>query len=186
MALPANITARDVSGKYSYNVPLSTPSALEKLFSLVGPELNPIKAKSSDSSVTTLKHYEEAGVEYLDVLYSNTDNKRCKRPLQWKEDTLDDPFLGPLIFKARRINPKELKDSIFQKEWEESTRERGVVEAVYVSDTVKSGKNWTGHLATGIADIDGQRRLVRACKFSGLKALETFDMTIVYDYVGPL
>ncbi|KAK7457081.1 hypothetical protein VKT23_010382 [Stygiomarasmius scandens] len=187
MAVPAEMTILNLSGKFIMNKPLCDPH--DEIFRLQG--MGWLKRKAISIATITLKvnHLTDAdGLENVNVdqtLTGGIPASSERRPLDWTERQIADPNFGHVVEKMRRIRLDELENEFLKKGWEQDTQENGVLHLWIKSDTPKSGTTWYGDQVWGIEEINGERRYTRHVHFIGPKE-EMIDARIVFDYVGSL
>ncbi|KIY45755.1 hypothetical protein FISHEDRAFT_60894 [Fistulina hepatica ATCC 64428] len=180
MAVPADLTTKDLSGKFTLNRSLSGDSA--NMLELQG--VSWIKRKVINAASITIKVQHtrsEDGLETLVVEQGNAD----ERDLNWTEKATNHPAFGHIVGKARRIKLEELDVPFLKEGWTSDTLENGVINWYVQSDPTKGDTVWITNQTWGIEEIDGVRRYVRHVKFTGPKG-EDIESKMVYDYAGPL
>ncbi|KAJ6509394.1 hypothetical protein C8R47DRAFT_1098549 [Mycena vitilis] len=187
MAVPADFSILDLSGKFTMNKTMSGDTDTILMHQGIGW----LKRKAIAVATVTLsiKHYkDDEGVEHVDIdqtLTGGIPGTREERTLWWKERSTEDSLFGAIIGKSRRCQVSELDEEFLKKEWTADTIEHGVIQSYVVSDTPKSKTTWVANQAWGIQEINGERRYTRNVKFTGPKG-EDIEVKLVYDYVGPL
>ncbi|KDR69577.1 hypothetical protein GALMADRAFT_255791 [Galerina marginata CBS 339.88] len=188
MAVPAELTVLDISGKYVMNKTLSD-SRTDTILQLEGVSWLKRKAVGLGTVTLSIKHYKnEDGVEHIDIdqtLTGGIQGASELRTLQWKGQEDEHPLFGAVIGKSRRVKAEELDIAFLQSDWTADTLEHGLIQAYIESNTVKSRTTWIANQTWGIEVINGERRYVRHVKFTGPKG-EDIEAKFVYDYVGPL
>ncbi|KAJ6505804.1 hypothetical protein C8R47DRAFT_1037755 [Mycena vitilis] len=186
MAVPADLTTLNLSGKFAMNKTLSGDT--DKILTLQ--DVGFLKRKVIAAATVTLdiKHYkDDAGVEKIDIDQTLTGGfpvPKEERTLSWTERSDKDDLFGHVIGKTRRCQVAELDEEFLKKNWTPDTLEHGVVQFLVKSDTPKSNTTWIVNQAWGIQEINGERRYARNMKFTGPKG-EDIEVLLVYDYKGP-
>ncbi|TFK79515.1 hypothetical protein K466DRAFT_606088 [Polyporus arcularius HHB13444] len=187
MAVPAEMTSRDFSGKFVQNKALSEKEqdilkmqgvgwAMRKTISLAVPHL-------------AIKHYTDAaGVEHIEVeqtvpgLRSNSEH----RVLDWSQQKVDGPIFGALVTQNRRVQADELepgwlKDGLCP----ETFVDGAIVHTLAQSDSQKDRETWRMEQTWGFEHIGGGKRYVRRVYLVGSTG-EAVQARLVYDYEGTL
>jgi len=187
MAVPADFTILDLSGKFIMNKTLSDDT--DRLLALQGVGWMKRKAISLATITLTIKHYkDDEGHECVDIdqtLTGGIQGTREERILTWEERAKEDSLFGFVVGRSRRVQASELEEEFLKKDWTADTLEHGLIESYVYSDTPKSGTTWIADQTWGMQDINGERRYVRHVKFTGPKG-EDLELLLVYDFVGPL
>ncbi|KAF7784622.1 hypothetical protein Agabi119p4_787 [Agaricus bisporus var. burnettii] len=194
MAVPADFTILDISGKFCMNKQLTNVDDTDKILGLQG--VGWLKRKAIRYATITLdiKHYRVDSddgtkkIEKIDIVQTLTGGipgTTENRTLTWEERENNDDLFGPVIGKSRRVKAEELEDEWLKEGWTEDTYEHGVIEAYAKSDTPKSKTTWVGDQTWGIELIDGKRMYARHVNFTGPKG-EKVKTKMYYDYIGPL
>ncbi|KAF8973870.1 hypothetical protein BDZ97DRAFT_1912324 [Flammula alnicola] len=188
MAVPADFTILDISGKFTMNKTLSDPRT-DTILKLQGISWLQRKAIAYGTVTLAIKHYkDDDGVEHIDIdqtITGGLPGTREERTLYWQERETEDDLFGHIIGKSRRCKAEELDIPFLQEGWTADTLEHGLVQSYVESNTPKSGTVWIANQSWGIEDINGERRYVRHVKFTGPKA-EDIEAKLIYDYHGPL
>ncbi|KDR78778.1 hypothetical protein GALMADRAFT_244322 [Galerina marginata CBS 339.88] len=188
MAVPADLTVLDISGKYTMNKTLSDQRT-DTILQLQGVGWLKRTAISMGTLTISIKHYkDDDGVEHIDidqVLTGGIPGTSETRTLWWKERENEDHVFGHVIGKSRRVKVDKLDVAFLQTGWTADTLEHGLIQSHVESNTPKSGVTWIANQTWGIEDIDGERRYARHVKFTGPGG-EDIEARLVYDYVGPL
>lgn len=188
MAVPADLTILDISGKFTMNKTLTDPRT-DTILSLQG--VGWLKRKAINYGTVTLavKHFkDDEGVEHINIdqtITGGIPGTSEVRTLWWKEKENEDHVFGFVIGKSRRVKASELDIPFLTQGWTEDTLEHGLVQSYVESDTPKSGIVWIANQTWGIETINDERRYVRHVKFTGPKG-EDIEAKLVYDYLGPL
>ncbi|KAF8167759.1 LCCL domain-containing protein [Crassisporium funariophilum] len=183
MAVPADLTILDISGKYVMNKSLTDPRT-DTILALQGVGWLKRKAISYGTVTLSVKHYKEDDVECIDIdqtITGGIPGTSETRRLIWTERELEDGVFGFVIGKSRRIKVDELDIEFLKEGWTADTLEHGVVQSYVESDTPKSGTTWIANQTWGMEEIDGERRYVRHVKFTGPQN-EDIEARLVYDY----
>ncbi|KAJ7099604.1 hypothetical protein C8R43DRAFT_1048524 [Mycena crocata] len=187
MAVPAEFTILDISGKFVMNTAMSGDT--DRILTLQGVGWIKRKAISLGTVTLAIKHYkDDAGVERVDIdqtLTGGVPGTREERILTWTERENEDHLFGAVIGKSRRVAPSELEEEFLKTGWTADTVEHGLIESYVYSDTPKSNTTWIGDQTWGIEEINGERRYARHVKFTGPKA-EDIECKLYYDYLGPV
>ncbi|KAF9056516.1 LCCL domain-containing protein [Panaeolus papilionaceus] len=184
MAIPADFTILDISGKFTMNKTLSDQRT-DTILSLQGVGWFKRKAISIGTITLAIKHYkDDSDVEHVDIdqtITGGIPGTREVRTLWWKERENEDHLFGHVIGKSRRITVDKLDIPFLKEGWTADTVEHGVIQSYVESDTPKSGTTWIANQTWGIEVIEGERRYVRHVKFTGPKE-EDIEAKLVYDY----
>ncbi|KAJ7092578.1 hypothetical protein C8R44DRAFT_891035 [Mycena epipterygia] len=185
MAVPADFTILDITGKFIMNKGMSGDT--DRILTLQGVGWLKRKAISLGTVTLDIKHYkDDGGVEHVDIdqtLTGGIPGTREERILSWTERENEDHLFGAVIGKTRRVQASELEEEFLKKDWTADTLEHGLIESYVYSDTPKSGTTWIADQTWGIQEINGERRYVRHVKFTGPKG-EDIEALLVYDYQG--
>ncbi|KAG2023072.1 LCCL domain-containing protein [Coprinopsis cinerea AmutBmut pab1-1] len=187
MAVPAELTSLDISGRYTMNKSLS--DSTDAILSHQGVGWFKRKAISVGTITLFVKHFkDESGVEQINIdqtITGGIPGTSEQRTLSWTEKEHEDHVFGPILTKSRRVKPSEIDIDFLKNGWTADTLENGVIQSYSESNTPKSGTTWIANQAWGIKDVNGERRYVRHVKFTGPKG-EDIEAVLVYDYLGPL
>ncbi|CAK5264599.1 unnamed protein product [Mycena citricolor] len=187
MAVPAEFTILNITGKFSMNKTLTNGNDTDTILRLQG--VGWFKRSVIAKSTITLyvKHYkDDAGVEHIDIDQgSGIPGTREERGLNWQEREVNDSLFGPVVGKSRRVQASEVTEPFLATQWTADTFEHGLVESYVYSDTPRSGTTWIAHQTWGMEEIDGVRRYARHVKFIGPQG-EVIETKLVYDYLGGL
>ncbi|KAI0800864.1 hypothetical protein C8Q74DRAFT_450529 [Fomes fomentarius] len=189
MAAPAEMTSRDISGKFTMNKTLSDDS--DEILRLQGVSWFTRKAISLATIYVTIKHYkDENGVEHIEAdqtLTGGIKGTNEHRILDWTERTHEDHVFGPVLSKSRRVKLEEVEREWLKKDWllDESLPDGLIIYTTAKSDTEKSGTTWTSEQVWGFEQVNGEKRYTRHVYFEGPKG-EIVTIRLVYDYNGPL
>ncbi len=111
---------------------------MDEILSLQGVSWIKRKAISAASVTLHIKHYTDAaGIEHVDIERKGPGgNATENRVLTWTEKHVDNPLLGPIITKCRRVKIDELSGSaeFLTTGWTEETREHGLIELCVQSE----------------------------------------------------
>jgi len=186
MAVPADFSILDITGKFTMNKSLSGDT--DTILYLQG--VSWIKRKAIQYGTITLfiKHYkDDDNVEHVDIDQTITGGfpgTREERILTWTERSHEDHLFGPVVGKSRRVQVSELDEVFLTKDWTPDTVEHGVIQSHVISDTPKSGTTWIANQTWGMEMVNDERRYCRHVKFIGPKG-EDIESRLVYDYLGP-
>ncbi|KAJ7278898.1 hypothetical protein C8J57DRAFT_1125638 [Mycena rebaudengoi] len=187
MAVPADFTTANISGKFVMNKLLSDP--FEPILQLQGIGWFKRKVISVGTVTLYIKHYQnDEGAECIDIDQTITGGypgTREERILSWTDGYAEDSLFGAVVGKTRRVKASELEEDFLTKNWTAETLEHGLIQSYVNSDTPKSGTPWIANQTWGMEDINGERRHVRHVDFKGPKD-EEIKARLVYDYLGPL
>ncbi|KAF8640776.1 hypothetical protein AX17_000426 [Amanita inopinata Kibby_2008] len=187
MAVSADFTILDISGKFIMNKQLSDET--DEILRLQGVGWWKRKAISIATVTLAIKHYkDDDGIEHIDIdqtLTGGIPGTTEIRVLTWTERPHEDHLFGAVIGKSRRCKAEEMDDDFLTKGWTADTYEHGLVQAYGASDTPKSGTTWIAIQTWGMEDVDGVRRYVRHVHFTGPQG-EDIQARLVYDYQGPV
>ncbi|KAF7339603.1 hypothetical protein MSAN_02174800 [Mycena sanguinolenta] len=185
MAVPAEFSILDISGKFNLNKSMSGDT--DEMLNLQGIGWMKRKVIAVASVTLAIKHYkDEAGVERFDIdqtLTGGIPGAKEESVLNWAEKPSKSPLFGDIIGRARRCQVSELEDDFLKSNWTADTIEHGVIHVRVVSDTAKSGTSWTVNQVLGVQEINGQRRHARNVKFTGPKG-ENIELVLVYDWIS--
>ncbi|KAF8179601.1 hypothetical protein K438DRAFT_1603820 [Mycena galopus ATCC 62051] len=177
MAVPANFTSLDFSGKFTKSSSLS--DSADAILAQQG--IGWMKRKAIEAVPVTLflRHFtDDAGVERIEVSRAArkaSAEKAEEIVLDWVERQ-NDGMLGPLVSRARRVQVAELDVNFLKQGWITDTVKHGLVQT-----HVHSDKPWTAIQCWGIEEIQGERRYTRRIKFTGGKG-DIIEVRFVYDY----
>ncbi|KAF9524058.1 hypothetical protein CPB83DRAFT_861819 [Crepidotus variabilis] len=187
-------TTLDLTGQYTMDPHSNDPDALGKTIGLLG-LTNPLAVGALMASSNTLKinHYKDAnGVEHIELgqeLANGVPGIDLKQSCIWKDQNYEDPLLGPIVMKTRRIAVDQLTDKKFLKgNWgtNEDALKHGVLEISLASSAEKSGRTWVALATCGLEKTASGKRLAFVVRASGPKDAEVIDGTYHYNYAGPL
>ncbi|KAE9408249.1 hypothetical protein BT96DRAFT_986025 [Gymnopus androsaceus JB14] len=182
MAVPANLTTLNMSGKFLMNKSLSDPP--EEMLNLQGVGWIKRKAIGSATVKVYMKHSKtDSGVECLSIsqeVGGGDPTEPEDKVLDWTEKTKDGKFFGPCVTKSKRVKVEELDEPYLKEGWTADTLEHGCI-LVYLSSEGKHG--WSTKQTWGVGEVDGERRHVRHVCFTGPKG-EKLQNRLVYDYLG--
>ncbi|KAJ7071167.1 hypothetical protein C8F01DRAFT_1014146, partial [Mycena amicta] len=192
MAVPADFTILDISGKFTMNKELSGES--DTILMLQGVSWFKRKAIQFGTVTLFIKHYkDDNGEEHIDIdqaggygefrltITGGMAGTREERHLTWKDREHHDTLFGHVIGKSRRIQVADLDEEYLRNGWTPDTIEYGVVQSYVESDTPKSGTSWIGNQTWGVQQVNGERRYARNVKFTGPQG-EDVERLLVYDY----
>ncbi|RXW21709.1 hypothetical protein EST38_g4159 [Candolleomyces aberdarensis] len=187
MALPAHITTKNLSGRFTMNKELTPAEPLDKILGLQGIGWLKRKAIAIGTITLTFKHYkDDGGVEHFDIdnhLTGGIPGSREERPVDGAERKRSDMHFGPQLFYTKRRTPgdKQGLSEFSSKGWTEDTLEDGLIETQIRADT--KGAGWRELHTWGIQEINGERRFVRNIDFEGPKK-EHIQIVMYFDYLG--
>ncbi|KAI0830723.1 hypothetical protein BC628DRAFT_1469017 [Trametes gibbosa] len=169
MAAPAEMTTRDISGKYMMNKSLSDDS--DEILRLQGVSWMTRKAIAYATLYLSVNHYkDDSGVEHIDVdqtLTGGVKGTNEYRTLDWTERSSEDYVFGPVLGKSRRVSLSGVEREWLKKDWLDDSFEDGAIIFTRAnSDTPKSGKTWSTEQARPGGEV--------------------IEIRLVYDYQGPL
>ncbi|KAF9015524.1 hypothetical protein BDQ17DRAFT_51031 [Cyathus striatus] len=184
MAVPADFTISNISGKFTMNKSLS--DSTDTILRLQGVGWFKRKAISLGTITLYINHYNdsEIDVERIDIdqtITGGIPGTSEKRILDWTGREHEDHLFGAVVGKSRRVKVDELDEEWLKRDWTEDTLERGVVQSYVESDTPKSGTTWIANQTWGVEVINDDRRYARHVKFTGPKG-EDIEARLIYDY----
>ncbi|KAF8203711.1 hypothetical protein BJ912DRAFT_870968 [Pholiota molesta] len=184
MAVPADFTILDISGKFIMNKTLSDPRT-DTILQLQGVGWWKRKAISLGTVTLSIKHFkDDEGVEHINIdqtITGGIPGTTEERTLSWKEREHEDSLFGAVIGKSRRVRAEELDIPFLQEGWTQDTLDHGLVQSYVESNTPKSGTVWIANQTWGMEEINGDRRYMRHVKFTGPQG-EDIEAKLVYDY----
>ncbi|KAJ7478674.1 hypothetical protein B0H11DRAFT_1281239 [Mycena galericulata] len=186
MTLPPHFTTLDISGRFILNAELS--DSAEQLLEQQG-VVDAALRHAIARGVLSFNHYTgDDGEQHIWV--DQELEGRCLRAdencaLDWRERARDDPLLGPVIARTRRVKTHALEPRFLRAGWTPDTRKYGVLNYHACSDTARSGRTWSADETWGIEEIAGMRRFARHIEFTALDGKEV-ESHLVYDYVGAI
>lgn len=165
MAVPADVTILDLSGKYylvrnivilnarnilihwlQQNKTLTDTGKMDDMLRLQGVSWMTRKIIGASSVTILLKHYkDDASVEHIDIdtkLTGGISGTREERTLWWKEREHEDHIFGSVLAKSRRVKADELDEPFLKTGWTPDTLEHGLVQSYAESNTAKSNTTW--------------------------------------------
>ncbi|KAJ3829808.1 hypothetical protein EV361DRAFT_898398 [Lentinula raphanica] len=185
MAVPAEFTTLDISGKFVMNKSLS--DSTDEILRLQGIGWFKRKIIAAGTLYLTIKHYkDDNGVERIDIdqtLSPGGMGTREERILDWSERNKDDGLFGAVVGRSRRVTVEEIEDDYLKNGWDST--DNGFIQSYVSSDTPKSGTSWIANQIWGVEEIDSARRYVRHVFFTGPQG-EEIRGRLVYDYAGSL
>ncbi|KAJ3750585.1 hypothetical protein DFH05DRAFT_1467834 [Lentinula detonsa] len=185
MAVPAEFTTLDISGKFVMNKSLS--DSTEEILRLQGIGWFKRKIIANGTLYLSIKHYkDDNGIERIDIdqtLSPGGMGSREERILDWSERSKDDSLFGAVIGRSRRLRVEDIDDDYLKTGWDST--EHGFIQSYVSSDTPKSGTSWIANQIWGVEVIDSVRRYVRHVFFTGPQR-EEIRGRLVYDYTGSL
>ncbi|GJE87613.1 hypothetical protein PsYK624_036960 [Phanerochaete sordida] len=186
MAVPAEMTTLNISGKYYQNKAQSDDT--DEILRLQGVSWMTRTIIRNATLYLTINHRTEDGVELItvdQVLSGGVGSSTETRTLDWSEREVDDKVYGPIVTKTRRAKLDELDRDYLKEDWPEDVKEHGVIHTSGHSDTPKSGRTWIAEMTWGIQDIEGERKYTRHVYFIGPEGQE-IKARLVYEYQGPI
>jgi len=187
MALPRDTSIHDISGKYQLNKSLS--DEMDEILRLQGVPWLKRKAVRVASVNLAVKHFTDAdGVEHIETtqtLTGGVGGNFENRILDWDQREVDNPLLGPLVARSRRVPLNEVDSEFLKQGWSDEVKEHGVVFTRVEGNPAKGGKKWAMEQTWGLQEIGGERRSARHFEFFGPEG-EKVRVRLVYDYQGKL
>ncbi len=165
MAAPAEMTTRDLSGKFimvrspcrdrvcrsdgpshSQNKTLSDDS--DEILRLQGVSWFTRKAIAMATLYLDIKHFkDDSGIEHIDIDQTITGGIKGTnehRILDWTERPHEDHVFGPVLSKSRRVTLDDVEREWLKKDWlEESFADGHIIYTCAKSDSAKSGTTWS-------------------------------------------
>ncbi|KAI0375411.1 hypothetical protein BV20DRAFT_933477 [Pilatotrama ljubarskyi] len=184
MAVPADMTTRNLSGKFHMSKELSDDS--DEILRLQGVGWFTRKAIRMATLYLTVKHFkDESGVEHIDidqVLSGGVGSSNEHRILDWEERPHEDSVFGAVLSKSRRVPLSDVEHEWLKKDWlDESFDDGAIIYTCAKSDTAKSGRTWFTSQTWGFELVNGEKRYTRHIHFEGPKD-EIIEIRLVYDY----
>ncbi|RPD64978.1 hypothetical protein L226DRAFT_541575 [Lentinus tigrinus ALCF2SS1-7] len=184
MAVPAEMTTRDISGKFIMNKDLSDDS--DEILRLQGVGWFTRKAIGMATLYLDVKHYkEDDGIEHIDVAQTITGGIKGTnehRILDWTEREHEDHIFGAVLSKSRRVTLDDVEREWLKRDWlDESFADGHIIYTCAKSDTAKSGRTWSSEQVWGFETVNGEKRYTRHVYFEG-PASEIITIRLVYDY----
>ncbi|KAI0788529.1 hypothetical protein C8Q75DRAFT_807740 [Abortiporus biennis] len=188
MAVPAEMTTLDISGRYHMNDGLSDDT--DEILRLQGLGWLLRKALALSHLYMKVKHFKDQnGIERIEIdqtLSGGIPGTTEIHPLDWKDACHEDHIFGAVYNKARRVHLEdEIKSPFLRAGWTDDVEKFGAINTMAVSDPSKGGKKWVAEQVWGFALINGERRHTRHVAFVGPNG-EVVNAKLVYDYQGPL
>ncbi|KAF9010369.1 hypothetical protein BDZ89DRAFT_1047630 [Hymenopellis radicata] len=181
MSVPEGFSILNLSGTFTSNNTLS--DSMDEILSLQGVSWIKRKAISAASVTLHIKHYTDAdGIERIDIERKGPGGNTTTedRVLTWTDKHADNPLLGPVIAKSRRVKIDELSGADFLKTgWTDETLEHGLIQLCVQSEGKTS---WVLVQTWGIEAINGGKYYTRHLHYSGSGKVAIVRQ--VYDYVG--
>ncbi|PSR97662.1 LCCL domain-containing protein [Coniella lustricola] len=181
MAAPADITLKNLNGKFALNKSLSDDN--DPILKIQGIGWIQRKAISAANLELTIKTYEQDGTTHLDTAIKPSLGPPSteERVLDWAtEIEVKHPLFGNGKAQAKWIKVSELQSGEHADEFLASGWESGTDELIIMQNTLDSGA--VTKLVHGFEVIKGERYYVRhvLCK----KGSEVAKVKLVYDYAG--
>ncbi len=199
MAAPAELTSRDISGKFTMvgtcSIPSNAPSNeriqnktlsddSDEILRLQGVSWFTRKAISLATIYVTIKHYkDENGVEHIEAdqtLTGGIKGTNEHRILDWTERTHEDHVFGPVLSKSRRVKLQEVEREWLKKDWllDDSLSDGLIIYTTAKSDTEKSGTTWTSEqVRLSLRSTMCGARLNRECRYgASSKSMQRKDI----------
>ncbi|KAM6492837.1 hypothetical protein JOM56_010971 [Amanita muscaria] len=187
MAVPADITTLNLTGKYQLNKTLSDDP--DAIFKEQGVGWIMRKAIGIASVYLDIKHYkDDNGVEHIEVISTVTGGipgEEDHRILHWEQTEYKSRVYGSVTCKSKRIKVEEVEIEHLAKGWTEDTVEHGVIYVHTESDTPKSKNTWTFDQTFGVEEVNGERKYSMHIHFNASTS-SPLERRYVYDYCGPL
>ncbi|KAJ7716385.1 hypothetical protein DFH07DRAFT_354845 [Mycena maculata] len=184
MTLPPHFTTLDLSGRFILNTSLS--DSAEQILEQQGVADAALRHAIAHG-VLSFNHYtSDDGEQHIWV--DQELEGRCltadeDRALDWRERARDDPLVGPVVGRIRRVKTHALEPPFLRAGWTPDTRKYGVLNYAVYSDTKRSGRTWAVTETWGIEEIAGMRHFARHIEFTGPDGKDV-ERHLVYDYVG--
>ncbi|KAJ3714022.1 hypothetical protein DFJ43DRAFT_886560 [Lentinula guzmanii] len=182
MAVPANITALNLNGKFQMNKSLS--DSPDDMLSAQGVGWIKRKAMGAATITVTLTHSKDAsGMENLSlvqVVSGGDPAEPEEKVFDWVERKKEIKLFGPCVTKSKRVSLDEVQEPFLKEGWSADTLEHGCI-LVHLANEGKNG--WKTEQTWGIGEVNGERRHVRRICLTGSKG-EKLHNRIVYDYLG--
>ncbi|OSD03562.1 hypothetical protein PYCCODRAFT_232115 [Trametes coccinea BRFM310] len=188
MAVPAEMTSRDLSGKFRMSKTLSDDS--DEILRLQGVSWFTRKAIGMATVYLDIKHYkDENGIEHIDIDQSVTGGIKGTseyRALDWEERPHEDHVFGAVLSKSKRVPLAEVEREWMKKDWlEESLEDGQIIFTCAKADPSKNKQKWSSEQTWGFELVNGEKRYTRHIFFEGPKD-EIIEIRLVYDYLGPI
>ncbi|CAN8105677.1 unnamed protein product [Discula destructiva] len=177
MAAPAEITLKNINGKYSLNKSLSDDQEPILVIQKVGWIQR--KAIGAATLELTIKIYEQDGVTRFDtgIKPSIGPQSTEERFLDWdKEVEFKHPLFGAGKNRSKLIKVAELEEEFLSKGWEDGTEE-----VILTQNEMDSGI--VTKLVHGFELVGGERHYVRHVLSKNKKGEEA-KVRLVYNYEG--
>ncbi|KAF2858793.1 hypothetical protein K470DRAFT_265820 [Piedraia hortae CBS 480.64] len=158
MAVPANITTKNLNGTFVMNKQLSDSSTNTLKLQNVGML---VRQAANYSTITVqLKQYtDDKGVEHLDQTQTSTGGITSHEERYINGELLDaeNNIWGKVQGKTRYAKVSELDDAFLKEGWSQDCLDGEVI----VGWTQSKSNDWESTLVYGFAEINGERRHVR-------------------------
>ena len=162
MAAPAEMTTRDISGKYimvcltplqSFQLPMTLVQNKtlsddnDEILRLQGVGWMTRKAISIATLYLDVRHFTEDGIEQIVIdqtITGGIKGTKEHRRFDWVERPHEDHIFGPVLGKSNRLTLDEIEQDWLKQDWlEESFLDGKIIYTRATSDTEKSGRTWT-------------------------------------------
>jgi len=201
MAVPNNITIKNLSGKYVMSKSLSDDS--DKLLALQGLSWFTRKAIGLATVVLTIKEYkDESGTYHIDVtsVASGLSSTQEDRTLDWQNRDHQDRIFGRCLGRSRVVTgisnfepaesytPSDL-DFLKGGHLKDGKSVSKFLDEESVQSYVKnqdSGHGWTAEQVWNFEEINGKRYYTRRIVVKNGKGDKSEKVRLVYDYQGPV
>jgi len=188
MAAPAEISIKDLSGKWVMNKTLSDDT--DPVLALQGVGWWTRKAIGLATVTLHAKQYTKEGTTHIDISQTATGGIQGTtetRTLDWQERKHEDHIFGNLNGRSRWLSPSaydEITDAFLKADWLEADPEKGGPDGeVHIeSRVVNEEKGWTAQQVWGFALVDGQRYYVRRILVT--KGKDELRVRLVYNWQG--
>ncbi|KAJ4476623.1 hypothetical protein J3R30DRAFT_311331 [Lentinula aciculospora] len=183
MALPADVTTLNLSGKFQMNKSLS--DSTDDMLKVQGVSWINRKAMGAASITVTITHSKnDSGVETLklvQIVAGVNSAEPEEKVLDWVKATKEIKlFGGPCTTRSKRVSLEEVQEPYLKEGWSSDTLENG---CVLVHLAYEGKKGWNTEQTWGIAEVNGGRRHVRRIFLTGPNGEKLYNR-IVYDYLG--
>jgi hypothetical protein len=180
MAIPTEITIRNLTGVYTLNRQLSDSSQNVLKMQNIGWVIRQAVAYST-VTVTVQQYTDSDGINHLDQEQLSTGGIKNfeDRVMDWQWTEKENWIWGKVNGKSRYVKAAEVDDAYLKEGWEDGV-EGEVVEGL--AESKKDG--WNAWQIWGFGVVDGERKHVRKilAKRPGWKDER---IRMVYDWKGP-